>query len=117
MHERRPAWGRDGDPHEQRVETSLVNRSSVHAGARFLHEAEPARRGLVHKAMTFSTETGPFSTRDARGLDSVGVDQLADGGQLAPKLVVVLALPVDLGAGMQNGGMVPPAELGTDAQQ
>ncbi|CAN5585537.1 hypothetical protein BH20CHL6_BH20CHL6_00090 [soil metagenome] len=48
---------------------------------------------------------------------SVGVDQLADRCQLAAQLVVLLALPADLVAGVQDGGVVATAELAADAHQ
>src|SRR6185436_20032485 len=47
----------------------------------------------------------------------VGVDQLPDGRDLAAQLVVDGDLAVDLLAGMQDRGMVTPAELGTDPEQ
>ena len=47
----------------------------------------------------------------------VGVDQLADGGDLAAQLVVDGDLAGDLVAGVEDGGVVAPAELGADAQR
>ena len=50
-------------------------------------------------------------------LHSLGVDELAHGGDLPPQLVVGGRLPGDLVAGMEDGGMVATAELRADAEQ
>ena len=48
---------------------------------------------------------------------SVGIDQLTNGGQIAPQLLVFLRLAVDLVARVENGRVVAPAKLLADTQQ
>ncbi|MEA2676359.1 MAG: hypothetical protein QOJ81_500 [Chloroflexota bacterium] len=46
-----------------------------------------------------------------------GVDELPDGSEIAPQLLVLLGFSVDLVARMQDRGVVTAAELLADAQQ
>ena len=48
---------------------------------------------------------------------SVGVDQLADGCDLAAKLVVDGGFAGDLVAGMEDGRVVAPSQLSTDPEK
>ena len=91
----------------------------------------PPQAGLFHTPARFSTEFRPFSTHQAparnvrgpeawavtAGCSSVGVDQLANRGDVAAHLVVEGRLPVDLVVRVEDGGVVPASELGADPQQ
>src|SRR6187200_1098112 len=88
-----------------------------------VHRGEPLRppesAGYVHRRAWFSTDSRWLSTGRGPGMGfaagprrcSVGVDQLADRGDLAAQLVVDRHLAVDLVAGMQDRRMVAAAEL------
>jgi hypothetical protein len=62
-----------------------------------------------------ATSQSPATPFGATG--SVGVDQLADGGDLTAELVVDSGFAGDLVAGMENGRMVAPAQLGPDPEE
>ena len=64
----------------------------VHTNPPFVH---PAEDDINHRyAIEMLREVGESS--------SVGVDQFADGSQIAPQLLVLLGLFVDLVASMEN---------------
>src|SRR5215218_2760724 len=86
----------------------------------------------VHNRGWFSTDSAPLSTierskwtrrawpRNVRAMSrsrSVGVDQLPDGGDLTPELVVDGDLARDLVAGVQDRRVIPAAKLGTDPEE
>src|SRR5450755_1795054 len=87
-------------------------RSVVHANRRLVHRI----RSNGPLGVTSRVTNGPPAPAPRAGR-SVGVDQLAHSGDLAPKLVVGRRLAVDLVAGVEDRGVVPPAELGTDPQE
>ncbi len=68
----------------------------------------------VHRVAPLSTDSGPLSTP---GAVSVGVDQLPDRRDLASQLVVDRDFAGDLVAGVEDRGVVPAAELGTDPEK
>jgi len=59
----------------------------------------------------------PDASTAARPPRSVGVDQLADRGDLPAQVIVDRDLPVDLVARVQDRRVVPATELGADAQE
>ena len=101
----------------------------VHIRRRVTHEPahEEARRahhGIApahqDRANGVATPGSPGERRAARPsptAGSVGVDQLADRGDLAAQLVVRARFAGDLVAGVEDRGVVPPAELGADPEE
>ncbi len=93
----------------------------------------PRVRRLIHIGTTLSTPGGAFSTEPAGNWSAGGlplrcrpgperqallrVEELAERRQLAPQVVVFLALAPDLVAGVEHRGVVAPAEFGADSQQ
>ncbi len=84
------------------------------------HEIGPTRLRWLSRNLKVTSRGcvayGDGEQKQATGRESVGVDQLAYGGQVAPQLLVRLRFLVDLAAGVEDRGVVAATELLADAQ-
>ena len=97
-----------------------ARRPVVHTGPRFSTEfgpryPQPGQAGAAAAGDPRPGGTGRRGRRPAGA--SVGVDQLADGRDVAAQLVVDGDLAVDLVAGVEDRGVVAAAQLGADPEE